>query len=226
MGEQMKIFPIFPSILSTNFFNLKDKLTDFWNSGVTFIHLDIMDGHFVDNLSFGPSAITAIRSDFSFKFDSHLMVSNPGKIIKKFIEKDSDWISFHLEVKESIGDNIDLIKSAGKKVGLALNPDTPVELVFPYLQQIDYVLLMSVFPGYGGQKFIVKTIERVECLKTQIVQQEINCLIQVDGGVGKEVLGKLKTAGADLFVIGTSLYNSSAINKKLELFNRAIKGEY
>ena len=221
----MKIFPIFPSILSTNFFDLKEKLTDFWNSGVTFIHLDVMDGHFVNNLSFGPSVISAIKSEFSFKFDSHLMVSNPKKIIKKFIEKGSDWISFHLEVKESISDNIDLIKAAGKKAGLVLNPDTPIEHIFPYLHRVDYVLLMSVFPGYGGQKFIRETVNRVAVLKNRIIQEESDCLIQVDGGVDEKVLPDLRIAGADLFVIGTSLYNSIEINKRLELFNRIIKGE-
>ena len=217
--------PIFPSILSNNFFNLESRLTEFASNKIDFIHLDVMDGHFVDNISFGPAAIPAIRSKFDFKFDSHLMVSNPEKMIPKYIDAGSDWVSFHLEVNHHIKENIELIKDHNRKAGLVLNPDTEIEKVFPYLPFIDYVLLMSVFPGYGGQKFLESTRERISTLKKRIDQEEISCLIQVDGGINTSNIHDVKVAGTDLFVIGTHLYNSSDIKHTLNVVLKKITGE-
>lgn len=217
--------PIFPSILSTNFFNLESRLSEFASNKIEFIHLDIMDGHFVDNISFGPAIIPAIRSKFNFKFDSHLMVSNPEKMIMKYIESGSDWISFHIEVNHHIQENIKLIKSHRRKVGLVLNPDTAIEKVYPYLSCIDYILLMSVFPGYGGQKFMESTIDKVFELKNQLEVSGFYCLIQVDGGINDSNILDLRTAGADLFVIGTHLYNSSDIKFTLNSVLKNITGE-
>jgi len=210
------LHPIFPSILSTDFFNLHEKLTDFAANKIDFIHLDVMDGHFVDNISFGPSAAKAIKSRFDFKVDSHLMVSNPGKMIPKFIDAGSDWVSFHVETEEDINDNIAAIKQKGARPGLVLNPDTPVENVFPFLTEIDYVLLMSVFPGYGGQKFITETIDRTAALKDRINREGTDCLIQVDGGINADNVPLLQNAGADLFVIGTFLFNSNDIKTTIK----------
>lgn len=210
----MKPNPIFPSILSTDYFNLYSRLEVFRAAQIDFIHLDIMDGHFVDNLSFGPSAAKAIKSAFDFKIDAHLMVSNPAKMIPKFIQAGSEWVSFHIEAvtdHREVRDLIGLIKDQGSRAGLVLNPDTPVSEVFPYLEEIDYVLLMSVFPGYGGQKFIPATVERTAELKQRIVRSGRECLIQVDGGVNTTNIESLKSAGADLFVIGTFLFNSEDI---------------
>ncbi|UCH96426.1 MAG: ribulose-phosphate 3-epimerase [Candidatus Aminicenantes bacterium] len=218
--------PIFPSILSTNYFNLESRLKLFRSHQIDFIHLDVMDGHFVDNLSFGPSVVTAIKSTFDFRLDSHLMVSNPGKMIPKFIQAGSEWVSFHIEAADDNGvkENIHLIKSQNRKAGIVLNPDSQVERVFPYLKDIDYVLLMSVFPGYGGQKFIPSTVERVSRLKKQITREKCNCLIQVDGGVNISNIESLKSAGTDLFVIGTFLYNSENIPKTIQEIQNKIKG--
>ena len=157
--------PIFPSILSTNYFDLESNLEILASNKIDFIHLDIMDGHFVETISFGPSAVTALKSKFDFKIDSHLMVNNPQKMIPKFIESGSDWISFHVEITENIEENISILKKNNRKVGLVLNPDTNVETVFKYLNRIDYILLMSVFPGKGGQKFIESTVDKVFNLK-------------------------------------------------------------
>ncbi|MCP4147989.1 MAG: ribulose-phosphate 3-epimerase [bacterium] len=216
--------PVFPSILSTNFFNLQDKLNEFEKNKIDFIHLDVMDGHFVDNISFGPSASKSIKSQFNFKIDAHLMVSNPGKMIPKFIDAGSDWVSFHIETTENINTNINAITSRGCKAGLVLNPDTPVEKVFPYLEAIDYVLLMSVFPGFGGQKFIEATLERTAGLKEKIQQAGTDCLIQVDGGLNNDNIPRLVAAGCDLFVIGTFLFNSDNIKDKLQSIINNIKG--
>jgi ribulose-phosphate 3-epimerase len=221
-------YPVFPSILSTNFFNLESKLSEFEKNNIEFIHLDVMDGHFVDNLSFGPSAAAAIKAKFNFKIDSHLMVSNPAKMIPKFIQADSDWVSFHMEAvnndKNHVMERIGQIKIRQRKAGLVLNPDSPVEQVFPYLEDIDFILLMSVFPGYGGQEFIPETLERVTKLKQRIKEENRQCLIQVDGGINTENIGSLKKAGADLFVIGTFLYNSENIAATLKMIENEIKG--
>lgn len=216
-----QVHPVFPSILSTNFFDLHEKLSVFAAQHIDFIHLDVMDGHFVDNISFGPSASKAIKANFNFKIDAHLMVSNPGKMIPHFIAADSDWISFHLETAEDINENISLITAAGRKPGLVLNPDTPVEKVFPFLDHIHYVLLMSVFPGRGGQKFIPATVDRVAQLKNQLKARGADCLIQVDGGINTSNIPDLEKAGADLLVIGTFLYNSAnTANTLMEILNK------
>lgn len=149
------------------------------------------------------------------------MVSNPGKMIPQFITAGSDWVSFHLETHEDIKKNISLIAGQGRKPGLVLNPDTPVENVFPFLEHIHYVLLMSVFPGRGGQKFIPATIDRVARLKKEIKTRSTACLIQVDGGINTSNIPDLKKAGADLLVIGTFLYNSAnTANTLMEILNK------
>jgi len=219
--QKNPIHPVFPSILSTNFFDLQEKLTTFAAHHIDFIHLDVMDGHFVDNISFGPSASKAIKSRFNFKIDAHLMVSNPGKMIPQFIAAGSDWVSFHLETHEDIKENISLIAGQGRKPGLVLNPDTPVENVFPFLEDIHYVLLMSVFPGRGGQKFIPATLDRVVRLKKEIINRGTACLVQVDGGINTSNIPDLQKAGADLLVIGTFLYNSAnTANTLMEILNK------
>ena len=218
------VHPVFPSILTTNFFDLQEKLTIFAANNIDFIHLDVMDGHFVDNISFGPSAAKAIKSRFDFRIDTHLMVSNPGKMIPQFIAAGSDWISFHYETDEDITENISLITEARRKPGLVLNPDTPIENVFPYLDDIHYVLIMSVFPGRGGQKFIPDTVDRVIQLKNEIKTRGADCLIQVDGGINTSNIPDLEKAGADLLVIGTFLYNSANIADTLLEIRNKING--
>jgi len=217
--------PVFPSILSTDFYDLADKLGRFKKGGIDFIHLDIMDGHFVDNLSFGPSVIRPLKERFSFNIDSHLMVSNPEKIIPYFIKAESDWISFHIEIEKGTRENIELIRRSGKKPGLAINPDTEISTLYPYLPEIDYVLLMSVFPGYGGQKFIEESVERAERLKERIDSVNPGCLIQIDGGISASNTGRLRKKGVDLFVMGTSLYNSENIEEEIMNILITLEGE-
>jgi len=209
--EPPPVHPIFPSILSTDYFNLESRLTAFQKNGIQFIHLDVMDGHFVDNISFGPAAVSNITSRFDFQIDSHLMVSNPARMIPKFSAAGSHWISFHIEAEGDPAQLINLIHEHGRKAGLVLNPDCPIERAFPYLENLDYILLMSVFPGYGGQKFIPATIDRTAQLKKEICNQNTVCRIQVDGGINDTNIGLLKKAGADLFVIGTFLFNADDI---------------
>jgi len=209
--------PIFPSILSTNFFNLEAKLGEFEKSGIDFIHLDIMDGHFVDTLSFGPGLARALKERFPFRLDAHLMVSNPAKMIPHFIKAGADWISFHTEA--AAGDApglLRLIRDGNCRAGLVLNPDTPLEQVRPFLPMVDHILVMSVFPGYGGQQFIAASLERVAQLKKEILGLGSRCLLQVDGGINEANAGPLKDAGADLFVVGTSLFNADHIDEMIK----------
>jgi ribulose-phosphate 3-epimerase len=152
------------------------------------------------------------------------MVSNEKKMIPKFIESGSDWISFHVETGNQIQENISTIKAHNRGVGLVVNPDTGVETVYPFLPQIDYILLMSVYPGYGGQKFIESTLDKVKKLKNQIVKSDNHCLIQVDGGINTSNIGELKKAGADLFVVGTFLYNADKIQETLDMIIKKIDG--
>ena len=217
--------PVFPSILSTDFYDLHSKLKQFKKSGIDFIHLDIMDGHFVDNLSFGPSIVQPVKNEFGFEVDSHLMVSNPEKIIPYFIKAGSDWISFHIEIEHGTAENIELIKNSGRKAGLAINPDTDISKLFPYVSKIDYILLMSVFPGYGGQKFIEESLERAFKLKEKVKTGNPDCLIQIDGGISVSNTGILRKKGIDLFVMGTSLYNSDNIEKEIVKILKTLEGE-
>jgi ribulose-phosphate 3-epimerase len=210
--------PIFPSILPTNFFDLEAKLRQFEASGVDFIHLDVMDGHFVDNISFGPSLARAIRAKFPFRLDAHLMVSNPEKAIPSFIAAGADWLSFHAEAAGDTAGLLRMIRDNGRGAGLVLNPDTPLERVRPFLDALDYVLLMSVFPGYGGQAFIPGTLERVAQLKREITLRQSPCRLQVDGGIDSENAVLLQEAGADLFVVGTSLYLAENIEAMIDKF--------
>jgi ribulose-phosphate 3-epimerase len=215
--------PVFPSILSTDFFNLESKLGEFRDGGIDHIHLDIMDGHFVDNLSFGPSIVSPVKKKFGFLTDSHLMVSNPRKVIPYFIDAGSDWISFHVEIKENLEENIDLIRNAGRKAGLAINPDRDISELAPYINKLDYVLLMSVFPGYGGQAFIPESMARISELKRLVALKNPECLIQIDGGISTSLTGELSRRGADIFVMGTSLYNSDNIGKEIEIILNTIE---
>jgi ribulose-phosphate 3-epimerase len=214
--------PLFPSILATNFFNLEAKLQAFAAHGIDSIHLDVMDGHFVDQISFGPSLARAIKEKFPFRLDAHLMVSNPEKAVPHFIRAGADWISFHAEAAAEPAVLLRQVRAAGRRAGLVLNPDTPLERLRPFLGAVDHILLMSVFPGYGGQSFIPGTLERVAQLKQWIRGQDGNCLLQVDGGINPVIAARLQAAGADLFVVGTSLFNADDIGDKIDQFSNQL----
>ena len=195
-----------PSILAGNHANLADSLQIADSDGREWIHLDIMDGHFVPNLSFGPQTVADLRSHSSIFFDVHLMLEQPDRYIDPFIKAGADLISIHLEPKYDHSATLGTIKEAGIKNGIVINPDTQIEGLIPLLDQVDLVLFMTVFPGFGGQKFIHEVLSKAEEISEIRKKQNLNFLIEVDGGVGPDHVKACLDAGVDVFVAGTAYY--------------------
>jgi ribulose-phosphate 3-epimerase len=195
------------SILNCNFLKLEDEIKKVQAAGIDAIHLDVMDGHFVPNLSFGIPLLKAVKPYLSVPIFSHLMVTEPEIMIDKFIP-DSDGVIIHIEATAKINECISVIKQANKYAGIALNPDTPIDKVEVYLDNIYEVLIMSVYPGFGGQVFIPESIEKVRRLKELISRKQSSVLIGVDGGVGPNNAKTLIKTGADILIAGTAIFKS------------------
>lgn len=198
---------IAPSMLSADFLHL-EKDVEMVNTYADIFHLDVMDGVFVPNLSFGFPVIEAIASKAVKPLDVHLMIVSPEKYVKRFAEAGADMISFHLNATDEPGAVLQQIRQCGAKAGLVINPDIPVESLYPYLDKCDYILLMSVFAGFGGQKFIEDTYDRIRTLKAEIVRQGLEIPIQVDGGVSPSNASALAEAGAEILVAGSAVFNA------------------
>ncbi|MCI1786046.1 MAG: ribulose-phosphate 3-epimerase [Bacteroidales bacterium] len=200
---------IAPSILSADFLHL-EKDVDFVNKNADIFHLDIMDGVFVPNISFGFPVVEAIASEAKKPMDAHLMIIHPEKYVERFAKTGVGMLSFHYEAAGEYSLSvIKQIKETGMKAGMAINPDIEVEKIFPFLKDLDYVLIMSVFAGYGGQKFIETSYQRIRVVKNEISRLGLDCMIEVDGGVSPANAKKLSEAGADIFVAGSSVFGSS-----------------
>ena len=178
----MKKIQISPSILAGDFSNLGSEIKRLEQGGADMIHVDVMDGHFVPNLTIGPPVIKSLRKYTNLPFDVHLMISPVHKYIKNFSDAGSDIITIHPEATEDVKDSIDLIKSLGKKVGLSLNPDTPIEIIENYFEEINLVLVMTVYPGFGGQKFISKILEKIKNLKKIKDEKNTNFTVNTSRG--------------------------------------------
>ena len=201
---------IAPSILSANFAKLGQEVEDVIQAGADIIHFDVMDNHYVPNLTFGPTICTALRNyGITADIDVHLMVSPVDSMIESFAKAGASMISFHPEASLHVDRSIDLIKQHGCKAGLALNPATSLSVLDYVLEKLDYVLLMSVNPGFGGQKFIPNIVEKTAHLKNIIEEMGLNTRIEVDGGINKETIGAVREAGADMFVAGSAIFNAS-----------------
>ena len=196
-----------PSILAGDHACLKDSLLSAEQDGRSWIHLDIMDGHFVPNLSFGPQTVADLRKHSDLFFDVHLMLDQPQEYIEPFAQAGADLISIHVEPEYDIPETLEKIRSLGKKGGIVLNPDTPVEEVFPYLNDIELVLCMTVVPGFGGQSFIDSVLSKVRDLAALRSEKGGSFLIEVDGGVGPEHVEQCLAAGVDVFVAGTAYFS-------------------
>jgi ribulose-phosphate 3-epimerase len=200
---------IAPSLLSANFLRLEEESRMLNESEADWFHLDVMDGRFVPNISFGLPVISAIRKATTKVCDVHLMIEEPEKYAEEFKRAGADILSVHVEACRHLHRNIQQIKSLGMKAGVAINPHTPVESLFDILDQIDLVCLMSVNPGFGGQKFIPKTIDKIRTLRGAIDQAGLNVLIEIDGGVTLDNAASIVEAGADVLVAGNTVFGST-----------------
>lgn len=204
----MTMIQIAPSMLAADFLHL-EKDVELVNAHADIFHLDVMDGTFVPNISFGFPVIEAIASKASKPLDVHLMIVNPWKYVERFARVGAQMISFHYEAAlEHSQEVIDLIHSFGVKAGIVINPDCPVEKIFPYLDSVDFVLIMSVFAGFGGQKFIPESLERIKAVKAELARIGRDIPIEVDGGVDPSNAGALAVAGATILVAGSSVFKA------------------
>lgn len=195
-------------MLAADFLHL-EKDVELVNQYADIFHLDIMDGTFVPNISYGFPIVEAIARKAEKPLDAHLMIVHPEKYVDRFAKVGVDMLSFHLNAVENAGQVLAQIRAAGMKPGLAINPDIPVSRLFPYLDQCDYIVLMSVFAGFGGQKFIEATYDRLAAVKEEVRRQGVDCLIQVDGGVSAVNAARLVENGADILVAGSAVFKAA-----------------
>lgn len=200
---------IAPSILSANFAELGKEIKDVENGGADYIHIDVMDGHFVPNITMGPMVVKAIRPLTELPLDVHLMIEDPDQYIEAFADAGADYITVHVEAAAHLHRTIQLIKSKGVKAGVVLNPATPAEWVKPILQDIDMVLLMTVNPGFGGQSFIPSVVPKIKQIRSWADEINPKLEIEVDGGINTETAAVCAEAGADVFVAGSAIYNKN-----------------
>ncbi len=199
---------IAPSMLACNFAEMGKEIIKTDKAGADLVHMDIMDGHFVPNISFGPGVVKSLRNMTSLPFDVHLMISNPQKYINEFANAGADIITFHIESTLNPIDTIKKIRLLNKNVGISFRPSTDLTKIFPFLPLIDVILVMTVEPGFGGQKFMTSQLTKIEKLKSAITSNNLKCLIEVDGGINFDTIKLVKNAGADICVAGTSLFKS------------------
>ena len=210
----MKKIEVAPSILSADFLHLDDEINRVLSLGCSYLHFDVMDGHFVNNISFGVPVLKSISKNKRMINDVHLMISDPRKFVIPFIEAGADIITFHLEAlssEEEVFDLINIIHEQNKKVGISIKPNTPVFALNKFLDSIDLVLVMSVEPGFGGQKFILNANDKIKELDEIRKNESFNYLIEVDGGINQDTIKEVKESGADIVVTGSYLFGSKDI---------------
>ena len=213
------LIKISPSILSADFSKLGDEIIALEKAGADYIHIDVMDGHFVPNITIGPEVIKRLRLITKLTFDVHLMIKPVDKFIKDFAEAGADIITFHPEATENLQETIKLIKSFGKKVGVSLKPESPISLIESCLNQIDLILIMSVNPGFGGQKFIPEVLNKTRTLKRMINEKNLSIDIEIDGGINFDNSKEAKNNGANILVSGSTIFkeNNGDLKKNIQL---------
>ncbi|MBR4404037.1 MAG: ribulose-phosphate 3-epimerase [Clostridiales bacterium] len=211
----MKDIEIAPSILAADFGYLMRDIKAVENNA-EYLHIDVMDGHYVNNISFGIPVIQSIRKYTDMKFYTHLMITNPEKYIKAFADAGSDNITFHVECSEDPDKLIEDIKALGLSAGISIHPDTPIEKVFPYIGKVDIILIMTVYPGFGGQGYLPSSNERIAKLRKAIDDKGADTIISVDGGITLDNVKEVYDAGARLFVAGSTVFNAEDPAKAIE----------
>jgi ribulose-phosphate 3-epimerase len=211
---------IAPSILSANFARLGEEIKDVENGGADYIHIDVMDGHFVPNITIGPLIVEAVRPLTKLPLDVHLMIENPDQYIEAFVKAGADYITVHVEACKHLHRTIHFIKSFGIKAGVVLNPATPVQSIQHIISDVDMVLLMSVNPGFGGQAFIPEVLNKISEVKDLIDSRNLQVEIEIDGGVNAETAKQCIAAGATVLVAGSAIYNEADRAKAIEVLKR------
>ncbi|HET6379477.1 MAG TPA: ribulose-phosphate 3-epimerase [candidate division Zixibacteria bacterium] len=212
------------SVLNADFGRLADEVRRAVDGGVDSIHLDVMDGHFVDNITMGPVVVEAVRDDATLPYHAHLMISQPLRYARRFADAGSDVIVFHVEADDDPSAVIREIRAAGRSPGLAVNPETPAEAAVPWLEQIDLLLVMTVHPGWGGQEFMHEVLPKLRWLRGEAERRGLDLPIGVDGGVGPDTIGAAYAAGGDVLVTGTALYrNQGDLRPVVDALKRAAR---
>jgi len=206
LHESPGLIELAPSILSADFARLADQVRCATEGGATLVHVDVMDGHFVPNITIGPPVVRSLRKATDLPLDCHLMIENPDQFIPEFAEAGADWISVHQEACRHLDRTLHLIKSHDVLAGVVINPATPVEMLSEVLDIVDYVLVMSVNPGFGGQKFLPGAIHKIRRLAELRSQRRLNFRIEVDGGIGLDTVGYVVQAGAEILVAGNAVF--------------------